>query len=192
MLPKVICIGSINIDHYYTLPCLPEKDKLVIATDYQRCLGGKGLNQVLALKAAGYENVMFAGAIGMNSEWILKELEQLLPNSHIIIKKEGHTGHVNILQSPHDNTNNSVILSHGTNNLITSTDILTWIDYSQCQVLLMQNEIGCTQELLRIARERHLRIVFNSAPVHVVEKSFWRGLGVEVLVLKQTRNIGTI
>lgn len=185
MLPKVLCIGSINIDHYYTLPCLPERDKLVIADDYKRCVGGKGLNQVLALKAAGYENAIFAGAVGTDGDWVLKELDRLLPGDHMIVKKEGYTGHVNILQTQCGDTNNTVILSHGTNNLITRTDILTWIECSQCQVLLMQNEIGCTQELLEIAKKRMLRVVFNSAPVHVMETSFWMGLNVEVLVLNR-------
>lgn len=189
MLPKVLCIGSINVDNYYTLPCLPKRDKLVIAMDYQRCLGGKGLNQVLALRAAGYENAIFAGAIGTDNEWIIKELDRLLPNSHMTVQREGYTGHVNILQSLRENTNNSVILSHGANNLITSLDVLSWIECSQCQVLLIQNEIGCTQELLNIAKEKGLRVVFNSAPVHVMEKSFWMRLSVEVLVLNRPETV---
>lgn len=183
----MLCIGSINIDHYYGLPCLPEENKLVIVDDYQRCLGGKGLNQVLALRAAGYKDVIFAGAIGTDGDWVMDELDRLLPESHMIVRKDVYTGHVNILQVPSKKTFNSVILFKGANDLITSADILNWMESSQCQVLLMQNEIGCTPELLQIARERGMRVVLNSAPMHVIEKCFWRELGrvVEVLVLNR-------
>ena len=93
------------------------------------------------------------------------------------------------MQTQRGSPNGTVILSHGTNILITSADILTWIEHSRCQVLLMQNEIGCTRELLEIAKEKTLRVIFNSAPVHVTEKSFWMGLGVEVLVLNRRETV---
>ena len=189
MPPKVLCIGSINIDHYYALPGLPEEGRLVITTDYQRCLGGKGLNQVLALRAAGYDNIMFGGAIGRDGDWIAEELDRLLPDAHVIVRKEGRTGHVNILQVPQRGVLNSVILFHGANSLITREDILKWIECSQCQVLLIQNEIACTPELIQIARERGLRVVFNSAPVHVKDRMFWEGLGVEVLVVNRPEGV---
>ena len=45
----VINIGSINLDHVYRVPHLVQPGETLAAQQYQMGLGGKGLNQSVAL-----------------------------------------------------------------------------------------------------------------------------------------------
>ena len=47
--PAVHIIGSVNIDHLYDCAHLTSEGKCVIAEDYDKQIGGKGLNQAYAL-----------------------------------------------------------------------------------------------------------------------------------------------
>lgn len=52
--PAVHVIGSVNIDHLYDCAQLSSEGKCVIADDYDKQIGGKGLNQAYALFQVRY------------------------------------------------------------------------------------------------------------------------------------------
>ena len=60
---NIFVFGSLNIDHTYRLPHMLRIGETLSSYEYSRNVGGKGLNQAIALRRAG-SNVCFAGAIG--------------------------------------------------------------------------------------------------------------------------------
>jgi len=46
-------LGSVNIDHVYRVPYLPEAGETLAATSFNSGLGGKGANQSIAIARAG-------------------------------------------------------------------------------------------------------------------------------------------
>ena len=60
---KILVFGSYNIDKVYSLPHLPDKGEMLGCNEMETHVGGKGLNQALALQKAGAE-VVAAGMVG--------------------------------------------------------------------------------------------------------------------------------
>ena len=52
---KVLNIGSMNLDHVYTVDHIVEPGETQSSTQFQLFLGGKGMNQSVALAKAGVE-----------------------------------------------------------------------------------------------------------------------------------------
>ena len=61
-------LGSINIDHVYRVPHLPEPGETLAALDYSMGLGGKGANQSVAAARAG-ARTLHIGAVGPEGIW---------------------------------------------------------------------------------------------------------------------------
>lgn len=51
--PKIVVIGSLNVDHTLRVPHIPAPGETLTATAAFTCLGGKGANQALAAARAG-------------------------------------------------------------------------------------------------------------------------------------------
>src|SRR5205823_9223259 len=62
-MPRVLILGSSNIDLVIRGERLPRPGETVLGTDYLQALGGKGANQAVAAARAGAE-VTFLAAVG--------------------------------------------------------------------------------------------------------------------------------
>ncbi len=51
--PKIVVIGSLNMDHTLRVPHIPAPSETLAATAAFTCFGGKGANQALAAARAG-------------------------------------------------------------------------------------------------------------------------------------------
>mgnify|MGYP001349185172 FL=1 len=60
-------IGSINADYFYNVSHIPRPGETLAATRVERGLGGKGVNQSVAMKNAG-SSVRHLGAVGEDGE----------------------------------------------------------------------------------------------------------------------------
>ena len=65
-MPRVVRIGSANVDYAVALPRLPRPGETVSGGELLRDLGGKGANQAVAARRLGAE-VRFIGAVGADS-----------------------------------------------------------------------------------------------------------------------------
>lgn len=61
---KVLNFGSLNIDNVYNVPHFVQGEETLASTGLNLFVGGKGLNQSVALSRAKC-NVYHAGAVGM-------------------------------------------------------------------------------------------------------------------------------
>src|ERR687893_826193 len=64
--PRVVVVGSANMDLVATVPALPRPGETVLGNDFAMVPGGKGANQAIAAVRAG-ARCAFLGPIGSDS-----------------------------------------------------------------------------------------------------------------------------
>lgn len=72
---RILNLGSLNFDKVYDVPHFVDAGEMILASNYSEFLGGKGLNQSLALGRAGAD-VTHAGAIGSDGQPFIKVLSE--------------------------------------------------------------------------------------------------------------------
>lgn len=161
---RFLSFGSVNHDLVYELDAFVEAGQTVASRGLHRFLGGKGLNQALALARAGME-VALAGAVGQEDLESIKDfLQREGVASEGLWGTDEPTGHAIIQRLP---TGENCILIHaGANHRISPAQREQVLDhYDPGDVLLLQNEVNGLQELLVAARKRQMQVVFNPSPL---------------------------
>jgi ribokinase len=161
---RTLNIGSLNIDHVYSVEQIVRGNETVPAYKYEVQRGGKGLNQAIALARAGAE-VFIAGAIGSDGDELLHALQAVGVNvDHVAQFDTSMSGHA-LIQVAHDGTN-SIVVYGGANKMITREMIDTAIgSFHAGDFLLLQNEISHVAYALAQGKRRGLTVVFNPSPV---------------------------
>ena len=133
--------GSVNIDHVYRLSDLPIPGETCVAKSYEKFLGGKGVNQSIAIaKAKG--TLTHVGAVGHDGQWALDQIAALGVDTNDIAIVDQPTGHAIIYVD--DKSENEIVISSGANqHLVKAT-----VDGILHQQIL--NRIGCSCKMKRI------------------------------------------
>jgi len=160
---RVLNFGSLNVDHVYRVPHIARPGETVAGTVYQRFAGGKGANQSVALARAGAP-VAHAGCIGPEGLWLREKLAAEGVDVADIRVAEGPGGHA--LIQVEDSGQNSIVLFAGANAAISLEHVTTALARMRPgDILLLQNEINATSELISAGAAHGLRVVFNPAPM---------------------------
>ena len=166
-MPKVVVIGSANVDLTIRVERLPQLGETVSGGEFYTSFGGKGANQAVAAYRAGAE-VRFLAKVGcdQNGEAIIKNLEALGLTSDGILRDESrHSGVALIMVDRMGN--NTIAVAPGSNRNLTEEDIHgAESDISWGEVLLIQLEVPMptVKEALRLAKAHGLRTILNPAP----------------------------
>ncbi|RLT43087.1 MAG: ribokinase [Chloroflexi bacterium] len=159
----ILNFGSVNIDHVYRVAHLVRPGETIASRDYRQFSGGKGFNQSIALARAG-ATVSHAGRIGADGVWLREQLAADGADVGFLEVIDGPSGHA-IIQVEAGGEN-AIILFGGANRTFTPDDAAEILShFGPGDWLLLQNEISAMPEILRLAVERGLRIVFNPAPM---------------------------
>jgi ribokinase len=160
---KILNFGSLNIDYTYRIDHFVKGGETISASTMQKNIGGKGLNQSVALAKAGAE-VYHAGCIGQDGDFLVKYLQENGVNTEHILVGETATGHA-IIQLD-DKGQNCIIIYGGANTQITTEHIDKVLgNFSAGDVLLMQNEINNGRYIMTKAKEKGMIVVLNPSPV---------------------------
>lgn len=160
---KILNFGSLNIDNVYAVPHFVAPGETLGATRVSRNVGGKGLNQSVALARAGAK-VYHAGCVGEDGEFLLSFLAGNGVDISFVKKIEGPSGHA-IIQVD-ENGQNSIILYGGANQCVCEADIDRVLsDFSAGDMLLLQNEISGIPHLIRTAHEKGIAVILNPSPI---------------------------
>lgn len=155
-------LGSINLDHVYRVPHLPQPGETLSALEYAVGLGGKGANQSVAAVRAG-ATTRHIGGIGADGRWALEELQSYGVDVSRVTIRDQPTGHAVINVDP--GGENAIVILAGANralNLGAVADALAGAETGD--TLLMQNETSFQVEAARIAQEKGMRVVYSAAP----------------------------
>ena len=156
-------LGSINIDHIYTLPHLVRAGETLAATDMQSALGGKGANQSIAIARAGGQ-VCHGGMINQGDVSWLKEMIDAGVETSFIIHSDLPTGHA-IVAVDGKTAENQIILSPSCNANIHDDLVTTLLgNATSDDWALAQNETNKTAYFLKAAKAKGMKICYSAAP----------------------------
>ena len=159
---KILNFGSLNIDHVYQVDHFVAAGETEHSNGYAQHMGGKGLNQSVALARAGAETY-HAGCVGADGAFLVDYLVQSGVHTEYIRTIHTPTGHA-LIQV--DRTGqNCILLFGGANQCVTAAmvdEVLSHFDRGD--ILLLQNEISGLEAIMRAAHARGLRIALNPSP----------------------------
>lgn len=159
---KILNFGSLNIDHVYQMDHFVAAGETEHSFAYDRHMGGKGLNQSVALARAGAE-VWHAGCVGADGAHLTKYLADAGVHTEYVKTVETPTGHA-IIQVDKSGQN-CIILFGGANQAITEAQVEDTLSHFDAgDILLLQNETSAMGAMLQAAHKRGMRIALNPSP----------------------------
>lgn len=171
MSPRVVVIGSINVDLFIHVRRHPQPGETVVGDGLYRAPGGKGANQALAARLQGAE-VVLVGAVGDDEESgaavaLLRESGVDLAGVSVV--REQPTGLAIITVS--ENGENTIVVASGANTALPASDALAAVAALRpSDLVLMQGELDgeLTALSLAAASGRGHRVIYNLAPYRQV------------------------
>lgn len=167
---KVLNYGSLNIDYVYAVDSFVKEGETKSSLSYSIYPGGKGLNQSIALRRAGFE-VFHAGKIGKEGKFLADLLIADKVDVSKLLISPAENGHAIIQVDPKGS--NCILLHGGTNMQISRSDIDdTLKGFAKGDLLVLQNEISNIDYIIDKAHSIGMVIAINIAPVNGLEKNY--------------------
>ncbi len=160
---KILNFGSLNIDHVYKVKSFVNPGETVKSKEYIQKVGGKGLNQSVAMARAGAK-VFHAGAVGSDGDFLTSFLENDgIDISHVNVI-DVPTGHA-IIQVDEKGENCILIFGGANQNISEQHAERVLSDFSAGDFVVLQNETNIVSFVMQNAHEKGMKIVFNPSPV---------------------------
>ena len=159
---KVLDLGSMNLDLVYSVDHIVQPGETESSASMNTFLGGKGMNQAVALAKAGVE-VYMGGVIGEDGQPFLDACAQFGVRAECIRSIPGKSGHA-IIQID-KSAQNCILLYGGANQCLTEEYVdETLSRFGQGDLLLLQNEVNLLPYIVDKAYERGMVIALNPSP----------------------------
>jgi len=155
-------LGSINADHFFDVPHLPQPGETLVARGMSRGLGGKGANMAVASARAG-ARVELIGAIGPDGHWLRERLAELGVSVTHVAEVAAPSGHAAVAVEP--GGENLIILTSGANASVTMRQVEAALSEAQAgDIFVCQNETNLPRESAARAKAAGLRVAYAAAP----------------------------
>lgn len=159
---KVLNIGSLNIDYVYNVDHILLPGETISTGTRNIYLGGKGINQTIALRKAGVD-IYHAGLVGEDGQMFLDACKEYGVHDDYIRKIDVSTGHA-IIQVD-KNGQNSILIYGGANQEFTEEYIDEVLShFERDDILMLQNEVNLMPYIIDKAYEVGIQIVLNPSP----------------------------
>lgn len=159
---RVLNLGSMNLDFVYSVDHIVQPGETEAGSGMNIFLGGKGMNQSVALAKAGAE-VYQGGMIGADGQPFLDACREFGVHAEYIRKVEGQSGHA-IIQLDKDGQN-SILLYGGANQKLTADYVDEVLShFGGDDLLLLQNEVNLLPYIVDKAYEKGMQIALNPSP----------------------------
>lgn len=159
---KVLNIGSMNLDLVYSVDHIVQPGETEASFALDTFLGGKGLNQSMALAKAGVE-VYQGGMIGEDGQVFLDACAEYGVRADYIRTVPGKSGHAVIQRDK--NAQNCILLYGGANQMLTVEYVDSVLaDFGAGDILLLQNEVNQMGYIVEKAYEKGMQIALNPSP----------------------------
>lgn len=164
--PRILCIGSANMDLVMKMERVPERgETLITGRDYEFIPGGKGANTAVAAARLGADT-LFCTRVGDDANGkVLREMyekENISPR-FIGVDKNNNTGLAGIFLE--SDGSNRIVVYPGANNALTTDDLEeAFISYPDA--VLMQFEIPeqTVIKACRMAQQRGVKVYIDAGP----------------------------
>ena len=159
---KVLNIGSMNLDLVYSVDHIVQPGETEASISMNTFLGGKGMNQSVALAKAGVE-VYQGGMIGEDGQPFLDACAEYGVRADFIRKVEGKSGHA-VIQID-SSAQNCILLYGGANQMLTESYVDEVLEhFTAGDILLLQNEVNLLPYIVDKAYEKGMQIALNPSP----------------------------
>lgn len=160
---KILNFGSLNLDLVYQMPHFVRAGETLSSTGFHRGVGGKGLNQSVALARAGAE-VYHAGLVGEDGAMLRDFLRENGVDVRFVRTVDQPSGHAVIQVEPAGN--NCIFLYGGANQCVSEDFIDEALSaFDAGDLLILQNEINGIDRIIRRAAQRGMQVALNPSPV---------------------------
>jgi ribokinase len=184
--PKIVVVGSINMDLVAQANHLPQPGETVIGRHYQYCPGGKGANQAVAAARLGAE-VTLIGQVGEDEAGtqLLAGLESDQINTHAVARTSfHHSGLAVVTVDPKGE--NTIVVIPGANQEVDQVYVhKASQSFAGADVVLLQLEIPMSG-VIEAARQGHqagAKVMLNPSPFQSLPPELLAD--VDILVLNQ-------
>ncbi len=161
---KILNYGSMNIDRVYDVAHSVRPGETILAGGMKIYCGGKGLNQSIAIAKAGGE-IYHAGVLGEDGGILLDALTRHGVDTRHIKHVAGASSHT-VIQVDQDGQN-CIIVCAGENVRVADADIdAVLAHFARGDMLVLQNELDNTAQIMRKAAARGMVLAFNPSPIN--------------------------
>jgi ribokinase len=182
--PRIVVVGSANMDLVVTAPTLPRPGETVLGHDFAQVPGGKGANQAIAAVRAG-GLCTFIGAIGSDPIGVTlrARLSASRVDTSLLRVVYGASGVALIVVD--EAGENAIVVAPGANAALTGLTEAELVAIADADVLLCQLEvpIETVTEAAVAARAAGTRVVLNAAPARDLPETLLEA--VDLLVVNQ-------
>ena len=159
---KVLNIGSMNLDLVYSVDHIVQPGETEASFALDTFLGGKGLNQSMALAKAGVE-VYQGGMIGEDGQVFLDACAEYGVKADYIRTVPGKSGHAVIQRDK--NAQNCILLYGGATQMLTEEYVDSVLaNFEAGDILLLQNEVNQMPYIVEKAYGKGMQIALNPSP----------------------------
>ena len=159
---KVLNIGSMNLDLVYSVDHIVQPGETEASFALDTFLGGKGLNQSMALAKAGVE-VYQGGMIGEDGQVFLDACAEYGVKADYIRTVPDKSGHAVIQRDK--NAQNCILLYGGANQMLTEEYVDSVLaNFEAGDILLLQNEVNQMPYIVEKAYGKGMQIALNPSP----------------------------
>lgn len=161
---KVYNFGSLNIDLVYEVDNIVRVHETKSSKSLNKFVGGKGLNQSIALAKAGLE-VVHLGCVGKDGDVLLNTLNaEKVDTTHIKVV-DGASGHA-IIQLD-ERGNNCILLYQGANFEVSKAYIDEMFELiNENDLIHLQNEISNIDYIIEKAYRLNIKVAVNLSPIN--------------------------
>ncbi|MFW6062375.1 MAG: ribokinase [Planctomycetota bacterium] len=165
--PKILVIGSVNMDLAVRAPAMPEPGETVLGDGFVTNPGGKGANQAVAAARLGAE-VRMIGRVGKDQfgETLLANLQaEGIECTYVRRTQNAPTGVAMIVVDA--NGENSIVVASGANFAVTPDDIFPRTQlFAEADAVLLQFELPLptARAAIEMARRHRCKVILDPAP----------------------------
>lgn len=161
--PRGLSFGSLNRDIVHGVPHIVREGETIHSTSRTVGVGGKGLNQAVALARAGLQTAM-AGCVGSDGGELVAALAECGVATDGLCKVDEASGYALVQLDP--SGSNCIIVHGGANQLLTPDYVAEALDaLSPGDLVAVQNETNLVAEIIAEAHRRGLVVAWNPSPV---------------------------
>lgn len=170
MKPKILVIGSLNMDLVIQAKRVPQRGETILGEDIHFIPGGKGANQAIALARLGAETMMI-GAVGSDSfgQELLEALKtDGVDTSGVKILDQVATGVASILLAGGDN---SIVVVPGANAQCLPQDLDQQVEkIKEADLIVLQLEVPLqtVEYAVELAKKWGKPVLLNPAPAQTL------------------------
>ena len=165
-MPARVCVvGSVNVDHTFTVDALPQPGQTVLTSALTSAPGGKGGNQAVAAARAG-ASVQLVAAVGTDAA--ADQLRTHLSANGVglagLVTVPGSSGSAVILVDAH--AENCIVVAPGANAHLTLASGAIRAVIADADVVLLSLEIpvDTARAAARTARDAGATVIVNASP----------------------------